>query len=81
VATAQHYTAEPVAKPAATRLVVKDVMWTCNDAGRCSGSESNSRPAIVCASLARKVGTLRSFSAAGSAFAADALEKCNARAK
>ena len=80
LAALPHYTAEPAAAPAATRLVVKDVMWTCT-AAACTGSQSNSRPAIVCASLVRRVGALRSFSSAGMALSPEALGQCNARAK
>ncbi len=77
---APHYHAEPAAQPAETRFPVRDVMWTCGNGG-CTGGESNSRPAIVCALLAREVGVLRSFSAAGKPLPSEQLEKCNARAR
>ena len=80
LASAQHYSAEPAAAPPAARLVVKDVMWNCTATG-CTGTQSNSRPAIVCASLARKVGALRSFRSAGTPLTPAALDACNARAK
>ena len=73
------YQAEPAAKPAAAKLVLRDTVWKCGDAG-CAGSQSNSRPAVVCAVLAREVGALRSFSAEGRTLSAEELEKCNARA-
>ena len=76
---ASHYHAEPAAKPAAATLILRDTVWKCGDAG-CAGSRSNSRPATVCALLARKVGNLRSFSVNGEALGAFDLEKCNARA-
>ncbi len=76
---APHYQAEPAAKPAAAKLVLRDTVWRCGESG-CAGSRSNSRPAIVCAVLAKEVGALRSFSSEGSALSADELEKCNARA-
>ena len=75
-----HYQAEPAAKPAQAKFVVKDTLWRCGDAG-CAGGQGNSRPAIVCAALAKEVGVLRSFSAGGTALAAEDLAKCNARAK
>jgi hypothetical protein len=79
VASAQ-YRAEPAAKPAATKFVLRDTVWKCGDAG-CAAAESNSRPAIVCARLAREVGTLLSFSAGGKPLNPEELEKCNARAR
>ena len=72
------YQAEPLAKPASGRLVLRDIVWKCGEAG-CVGGQSSSRPATVCAILARKVGSLRSFAANGSAFGPAELEKCNAR--
>ena len=78
--SAPHYHAQPVVSPTATKIVLRDTMWKCSDAG-CIGTRSSSRPAIVCAVLVRAVGTLRSFSEEGRAMSADELEKCNARAK
>src|SRR3546814_17371368 len=77
-AFAAHYTAEPAAKPVEARFALRDVLWTCGDAG-CTGGKSNSRPAIVCAVLAREVGSLTSFRVAGEALTPEQLEKCNAR--
>jgi hypothetical protein len=79
LAGAPHYQAEPAVKPAAAKLVLRDTVWTCGDSG-CVAGRSNSRPQIVCAVLARKVGTLRSFSSEGAAMGAEELEKCNSRA-
>ncbi len=79
-ALASHYQAEPAARPAQTKLVVRDTLWQCGDGGCASASKSNSRPAIVCAVLAKEVGALRSFTAGGRALSAEQLEKCNARA-
>ena len=76
----QQYRAElatPAAKP---KLVARDIVWRCaGDA--CVAPQGNSRPASDCAALADKVGALRSFSVAGEALDAAALEKCNARAR
>ena len=79
-AAAPHYRAEPLAAPAADRLVVRGTAWRC-DAAACSAPAMNSRPALVCASLVRELGALKSFSVAGRPLPADALEKCNARAR
>jgi len=80
LAAVPHYRAEPLAAPAADRLVVRGTAWRC-DAAACSAPAINSRPALVCASLARDLGALKSFSVAGRPLPADALEKCNARAR
>lgn len=74
-----HYRADPAVKPPLTRIVLRDTIWSCGDAG-CAAPKSGSRPAIVCEVLAKEVGTLRSFSVAGQPIGAEQLEKCNARA-
>ena len=75
-----YYRAEPAAPPAQVRLVARDNVWSCGS-GACTSGRNASRPAIVCASLARQVGALRSFSVEGRAFAAEELESCNRRAR
>lgn len=60
--------------------VARDVMWRCNDAG-CTAANATSRPEIVCATAAREFGKLSSFNAKGEAFDAEALAKCNAKAR
>lgn len=75
-----HYHAEPQAQPAKQRVVTRDGIWNCGD-GACTAAQGNSRPEIACAALVREVGALRSFSANGTTFAGDRLEKCNARAR
>ena len=77
---APQFAAQPNTAPATTKFVVKDTLWSCGEAG-CAASSSNSRPAVVCASLAKAVGALASFSVKGQALSADELGKCNARAK
>jgi hypothetical protein len=74
------YRAEPATAPAASRLIVKDIVWRCGAAG-CVAPRSNSRPAIDCSALAHEVGTLRSFTVEGQSLDPAALEKCNARAR
>ena len=75
-----YYRAEPATAPTAERVVARDIVWKCGPTG-CVAGRSNSRPAIDCAGLARRVGALRSFSVAGAPLAAGQLEKCNARAR
>jgi hypothetical protein len=79
LASAPHYVAEPVTTPAESRIILRDTIWNCGQSA-CAGTKSNSRPAIVCAVLAKKIGPIRSFQAGGQALAPAALEVCNARA-
>jgi hypothetical protein len=79
-AAANQYRAELAAPAAPQRVIVRDVVWSC--AGdSCVAQQTTSRPATDCSALAGHVGALKSFSVAGQALAADALEKCNARAR
>ncbi len=75
-----HFRAQPLAAPAAVRLVVRDTVFRCAAAG-CVAPRASSRAEHVCAALARQVGGLASFSAAGRSFDAAALEDCNRRAR
>ena len=79
-AFAAHYEAKPAERPSAEKIVLRDLMWKCGDAG-CAAGKSASRPAIVCAVLAREVGRLESFTVAGRPLDPASLEKCNARAQ
>lgn len=65
----------PEAKP-----VVRGMLLSC--AGEtCVAGEGTSRPAIVCASIAREFGPLTAFRAGNESFDGEALAKCNAKAK
>ena len=78
-ALATSYSAKPAA-PVGAKVVAKQLVWSCG-AGACRGTTGDSRPVIVCQSLARKVGRLDSFAADGRAFTAAELERCNASAR
>ena len=78
-AFATTYFAKPAAD-VATRIVARQLVWAC-DAGACRGATSESRPAIVCQSLAKKAGRLESFTADGRPFSAAELERCNTAAR
>ena len=78
-ALATNYSASPAAD-VGTKIVAKQLVWTCG-AGACRGATGDSRPAIVCQSLAKKAGRLASFTADGRAFSAAELDRCNASAK
>jgi hypothetical protein len=80
-ATAQsHYQAQPETAPAQARFVARDNVWRCNEGG-CESARTAARPAIVCSTLAREVGRLRSFSVQGQAFGEEELAACNSRAR
>ena len=74
------YRAELAAPAEKPKVVAKNLVWRCAGAA-CVAPQGTSRPASDCAALASKVGALRSFSVAGEALGAAALEKCNARAR
>lgn len=79
-AHAPFYVATPEAAPAAARVMTRTTGWTVRD-GRYLAARAPERAALLCDLLARDVGRLSSFSAGGTAFDADDLAKCNARAK
>ena len=74
-----YFEAQPVTRPAQERFVARDNGWRCDEAG-CSSARTSTRPALVCSSLVRAVGPLRSFSVDGRPFDAASLEACNRRA-
>ena len=75
-----YFSAEPVTPPADQRFVARENVWQCNGAA-CSSARSASRPAIVCSTLVRQVGALKSFTVDGRALAAEELADCNSRAR
>jgi hypothetical protein len=74
-----YYNVTLAAQPVATKQVVRGMLFTCNG-GMCAGAAGASRPAIVCASLARELGPITSFRAGDQALDGDALAKCNSKA-
>lgn len=60
--------------------IVRGLLFACEGAA-CAAGEGTSRPAIICASVAREFGPVTAFAAAGEAFDAAQLAKCNAKAK
>lgn len=78
--TRGYYVATPATAPEAGSFVTRTTVWNCAG-GACTAPKSTSRDAIICELAAKQVGTLQSFTANGSAFDADALAKCNSRAK
>ena len=78
-AMAATYAAKPVVSTT-ERFIARDIVWNCGPAA-CQGSTDQSRPAILCQSLAKHAGRIESFAVDGRAFGAAELEKCNAVAK
>ena len=79
-AFAATYSAKPASAPAATKIIGKDISWTC--AGdTCRGSTEASRPLVLCQDLAKRTGQLEDFIADGKALSDEQLAKCNASAK
>ncbi|MEO9132806.1 MAG: hypothetical protein ABI240_16600 [Sphingomonas sp.] len=75
-----YYTATPVAQPTKTSLVTHSTVWKWSDNAFVAG-KAPERKNVVCELIAQRVGKLNAFTAAGEAFDADALAKCNAHAK
>lgn len=74
------YAATPKAAPAKTSFVTRSTIWKCAN-GTCTAAKASSREAIMCELVAREVGELSEFRANGTAFDADALAKCNTKAR
>ena len=78
-ASAANYAGKPAAPVTETRIVARDIVWNCGP-DSCLGSTQESRPLVLCQSLAKKAGRLASFAVNGRAFAEADLAKCNAAA-
>jgi hypothetical protein len=66
--------------PTSQRLIARDIVWNCGPAA-CQGSSEESRPVVLCQSLAKRAGHVDSFLVDGRAFTAPELDRCNASAK
>ena len=69
-----------LAVPTADRFIARDIVWNCGPAA-CQGATEESRPAVLCQSLAKRAGRVDSFLVDGRAFSPAELERCNAAAK
>jgi hypothetical protein len=69
-----------LATPTNARVIAPDISWRCG-AAACQGSTEESRPIVLCESLARRAGRVESFVVDGRAFTADELQRCNAAVK
>src|SRR3982751_6664429 len=78
-AAAANYSAK-LATPATQRFIARDIIWTCGT-DACQGATQESRPVVLCQSLAKRAGKVDTFLVDGRALASAELEKCNASAK
>lgn len=58
------------------KVIQKGVLWKCEGA-ECTAPRDTSRPAIVCARLAQKVGPVSRFATPQGELAAEDLARCN----
>jgi hypothetical protein len=75
-AAASSYSAKTAA-PTNERFVTREITWNCGP-DACQGSTDESRPLVLCQSLAKRAGQIDSFAVDGRALAAQELAKCNA---
>jgi hypothetical protein len=78
-AAAATYSAKP-GQSASQRIIARDITWQCGPAA-CQGSTAESRPLVLCQSLAKRAGRIESFLVDGRAFSSTELDRCNASAK
>ena len=78
-AAASTYSAT-LATPASGRFIARDITWNCG-AAACLGATEESRPLVLCQSLAKRAGRVESFVIDGRPLAAIELDRCNASAK
>lgn len=69
-----------LATPTVGRFIARDITWNCG-ASACLGATEQSRPVVLCQSLAKRAGPVESFVVDGSALAAVDLQRCNMAAK
>ena len=78
-ASASTYVGKPVSAASDSKFVARDIVWA-NAGGAYEGSTNDSRPLVLCQSLAKRAGHLASFTVDGKAFGEADLAKCNASA-
>ena len=72
--------AATLATPTAGRFIARDITWNCG-AAACLGATEESRPVVLCQSLAKQAGRVQTFVVDGRALPAGDLEHCNESAK
>lgn len=77
--TGGYYAATPTTAPTKASVITQGTLWKCTD-GVCTAPKSTQRDSIMCELVAKRVGTLTTFTVAGAPLPAEALTKCNERA-
>lgn len=75
-----YYSAVPAKTSAKASFVTRSAIWKCQEGG-CTAPRAEMRDAVMCELVAREIGTLSAFRAGETEFSADALAKCNAKAR
>ena len=78
-AAAASYSAR-LAVPTSERIIARDIVWACGT-DACQGATQESRPVVLCQSLAKRAGKVDSFLVDGRALTDAELAECNASAK
>jgi hypothetical protein len=78
-AAAANYSAT-LTTPTTGRFIARDITWNCG-AAACQGATEESRPVVLCQSLAKQAGRIESFVVVGRAIPQPDLDRCNASAK
>jgi hypothetical protein len=78
-ASAASYSAT-LSTPTSAKIIARDIVWNCGPAA-CQGATNESRPTVLCQSLAKRAGHVDSFVVDGRAITATDLDRCNASAK
>jgi hypothetical protein len=69
-----------LAVPSAGRIIARDIVWNCGP-DACQGATDESRPVVLCQSLAKHAGRIDSFIVNGRSVSPAELDRCNASAK
>ena len=70
----------PFTAPTKTSLITRSTAWSLRD-GVYVANKAPERDGVLCELVVKNVGKLSSFTVAGKAYDAPALDKCNAKAK
>jgi hypothetical protein len=75
---ASYFSAELAAPVAKTTKIIQGVVWQC-EGTVCSGSKATSRPINACTRLARRMGSVTSFTTRSEPMAGEEIAVCNAK--
>ncbi|VVS98512.1 conserved exported hypothetical protein [Sphingomonas sp. EC-HK361] len=75
-----YYVAVPAAAPTKASLITRSTPWSLHD-GSYVANKAPERDGVLCELVVKSVGKLNSFTVAGKAYDAPALDKCNSKAK